>query len=166
MQEMCSNMHKWHVFCTNAQLQKTDPNQQKSQICNHTACMCALLHFTLMQFNLTFLSTLDRTLKFLNLIQDMTVVKTTQEVDPQQEDGLEDTEGNFDIETGLWTFPSHSLLLNPRNDGPDNSYRTQEHAYKAIQDSTTELKPNPFDQKTPSKIVIAKQVIHLTQVTH
>ena len=55
---------------------KKFPNHQKSQIWNHTAHMCACLHFTLMQFNLTFLSTLDRTLKFLKWIQDMTVDKT------------------------------------------------------------------------------------------
>ena len=30
----------------------------------------------------------------------------TQQLDPQQEDGQEDNEGNFDIETGLWTFPA------------------------------------------------------------
>ena len=28
----------------------------------------------------------------------------TQQLDPQKEDGQEDNEGNFDIETGLWTF--------------------------------------------------------------
>ena len=75
----------------------------------------------------------------------------TQEVDPQQEGRLEDTEGNFDIETGLWTFPSLTTFKPKEMMDPQLIQNTRTCLMKAIQDSTIELKPNPFDQNNTLK---------------
>ena len=75
----------------------------------------------------------------------------TQQLDPQQEDGQEDNEGNFDIETRLWTFPALTTFKPKEMMDPQLIHHTKTRLMKAIQESTIELKPNPFGQNNTLK---------------
>ena len=85
-------MHKWHVFCTNAQHEKKSPNLQKSQIWNHTAHMCAhfALHIDAIQSYFPEYFGQDIEVFEVNTRYDSS--QDTQQLDPQQEDGQEDNE--------------------------------------------------------------------------
>ena len=75
----------------------------------------------------------------------------TQQLDPQQQYGQEENEGNFDIKTGLWTFPSLTTFKPKEMMDPQLIQHTKTLLMKAIQDSTIELKPNPLDQNNTLK---------------
>ena len=56
-----------------------------------------------------------------------------------------------DIETGLWTFPTLTTFKPNDMMDPQLIPHTKTRLMKAIEDSTIELKPNPFDQNNTLK---------------
>ena len=147
---MCSNMHKWHVFCTNAQQEKFSKSSKVTNLESH----CPHVH--------TFALHIDAIQSYFPEYfgQDIEVFEgntgydsslETQQLDPQQEDGQEDNEGNFDIETGLWTFPALTTFKPKEMMDPQLIQHTKTCPMKAIEDSTIELKPNPFDHNNMLK---------------
>ena len=58
---------------------------------------------------------------------------------------------NFDIETGLWTFPTLTTFKPKEMMDPQLIQHTKTCLMKTIQESTIELKPNPFGQNNTLK---------------